>query len=86
MYLNEEVEVWAGFPIEFTLVDNSTKCKSKPDIEFTSVPSGNYISGLMKYNSEIGYLLVELGQSAQHHPHSVGEVFEGGTVCGCQSL
>ena len=30
--------------VEFTLVDNSTKCKSKVDIEMTSLASGNILS------------------------------------------
>ena len=31
---------WCYFFVDFTLVDKSTKCKSKLDVEMTSVPSG----------------------------------------------
>jgi hypothetical protein len=39
------------FHIQFMVVDNSTKCKSKLDVELTSVPSGMLTH--LQFNIEI---------------------------------
>ena len=45
------------FVVDFTLVDNSTKCKSKLDVEMTSVPSGYplYYSVAINQNQSINH-------------------------------